>query len=39
VLREWDRPRRPGLAEAVAEVVGYLEKHAHRMGTNAPMTR
>jgi hypothetical protein len=31
VLREWLWPRRPGLAEAVAEVVGYLEGHAHRM--------
>jgi hypothetical protein len=30
VLREWP-PRRPGLAEAVAEVVGYLERPAHRM--------
>ena len=32
VLREWAwPPRRPGLAEAVAEMVGYLENHAHRM--------
>jgi hypothetical protein len=31
VLRAWDWPRRAGLAEAVAEVVGYLERHAHRM--------
>jgi hypothetical protein len=32
VLREWDwPPRRPGLAAAVAEVVGYLERQAHRM--------
>jgi len=32
VLREWAwPPRRPGLAAAVAEVVGYLENHAHRM--------
>jgi hypothetical protein len=32
VLHEWDwPPRRPGLAEAVAEVVGYLERNAHRM--------
>lgn len=31
-LREWDWPaRRPGLAEAVADVVGYIERHAHRM--------
>jgi hypothetical protein len=32
VLREWDwPPGRPGLAEAVAEVVGYVEGQAHRM--------
>lgn len=31
VLEEWDWPRRPGLAEAVKEVVGYLGRHAHRM--------
>ena len=32
VLREWDWPlRRPGLAEAVQELVGYLERNAHRM--------
>ena len=31
VRREWDWPRRAGLAEAVAEVVGYLERPAHRM--------
>jgi hypothetical protein len=32
VLRAWDWPaRRPALAEKVAEVVGYLEGHAHRM--------
>ena len=31
VLNEWDWPRRPGLAEAVAELVGYLGRHAHRM--------
>jgi hypothetical protein len=31
VLREWDWPRRAGLAEAVSEVVGYLERQAHRM--------
>jgi hypothetical protein len=31
VLREWDwPPRRPALAKAVAEVVGYLEANAHR---------
>jgi hypothetical protein len=31
VLREWDWPRRPGLSEAVADLVGYLERQAHRM--------
>jgi hypothetical protein len=31
VLGEWDWPRRPGLGEAVAELVGYLGRHAHRM--------
>jgi Uncharacterised protein family (UPF0236) len=31
VLRETDWPRRAGLREAVADVVGYLERHAHRM--------
>jgi hypothetical protein len=31
VLREWDWPPRAGLGEAVAEVAGYLERHAHRM--------
>jgi hypothetical protein len=31
VLREWDWPPRAGLAAAVAEVVGYLERQAHRM--------
>jgi hypothetical protein len=32
VLRESDwPPRRAGLAEKVEEVVGYLERHAHRM--------
>jgi hypothetical protein len=31
VLREWDwPPRRPGLAEKVTEVTGYLERNAHR---------
>jgi hypothetical protein len=30
VLRTWGGPRRAGLAEAVAEVAGYLERHAHR---------
>jgi hypothetical protein len=30
-LREWDwPPRRPGLAEALDEVAGYLERNAHR---------
>jgi hypothetical protein len=31
VLREWDWPRRPGLSEATEELIGYLERHAHRM--------
>jgi hypothetical protein len=32
VLREWAwPPRRAGLAEAVADLVGYLERQAHRM--------
>jgi hypothetical protein len=31
VLREWDWPKRAGLAAAVGEVVGYLERQAHRM--------
>jgi hypothetical protein len=31
VLREWDWPRRPGLREAVDELIGYIDRHAHRM--------
>jgi hypothetical protein len=31
VLSEWDWPRRDGLKEAVAELIGYLERNAHRM--------
>jgi hypothetical protein len=31
VPREWEWPRRPGLREAVDELTGYLERHAHRM--------
>ena len=31
VLLEWEWPRRPGLREAAAELIGYLERHAHRM--------
>ena len=31
VLSEWDWPRRPGLGEAADELIGYLERHAHRM--------
>ena len=31
VLSEWDWPKRSGLNEAVNELVGYLERHAHRM--------
>jgi hypothetical protein len=30
-LREWDSPRRAGLSEAAAELIGYLERNAHRM--------
>jgi hypothetical protein len=31
VLCEWDWPRRTGLSEAVAELIGYLQRQAHRM--------
>jgi hypothetical protein len=31
VLQEWDWPRRPGLGEASDELIGYLQRHAHRM--------
>ena len=31
VLGEWEWPRRPGLREAVDELVGYLGRNAHRM--------
>jgi hypothetical protein len=32
VLRQWEWPaRRPGLADKVAQVAGYLERQAHRM--------
>jgi uncharacterized protein UPF0236 len=31
VLREWDWPQRPGLREAVEDLVGYIERNAHRM--------
>jgi hypothetical protein len=31
VLSEWDWPRRAGLSEAAAELIGYLQRHAHRM--------
>src|SRR5258708_1322617 len=31
VLSQWDWPKRSGLSEAVDELVGYLERHAHRM--------
>jgi hypothetical protein len=31
VLREWDWPRRAGLSETVDELIGYLERNAHRM--------
>ena len=30
-LSEWDWPRRAGLGDAVTELIGYLERHAHRM--------
>jgi hypothetical protein len=30
VLTEWEWPRRPGLSEAVEELVGYLQRNAHR---------
>jgi hypothetical protein len=31
VLFEWEWPRRPGLREAAEELIGYLERNAHRM--------
>ena len=31
VLSEWEWPRRPGLREAAGDLIGYLERHAHRM--------
>jgi hypothetical protein len=31
VLSEWEWPRRPGLREAVEDLVGYLERNVHRM--------
>ena len=31
MLSQWEWPRRPGLSEAVDELIGYLERHAHRM--------
>jgi hypothetical protein len=31
VLSEWEWPRRPGLSEAVDELIGYLERYSHRM--------
>ena len=31
VLSEWDWPRRDGLKEAVDDLIGYLERNAHRM--------
>ena len=30
-LSEWGWPRRAGLGEAAAELIGYLQRHAHRM--------
>jgi len=31
VLSEWEWPRRAGLREAADEVIGYLQRNAHRM--------
>jgi hypothetical protein len=31
VLSEWNWPRRAGLGEAAADLIGYLERQAHRM--------
>jgi hypothetical protein len=31
VLSEWEWPRRPGVSEAASELIGYLERNAHRM--------
>jgi hypothetical protein len=31
VLSEWDWPRRGGLQDAVTDLIGYLERNAHRM--------
>ena len=31
VLSEWAWPRRPGLEEAAAELIGYCQRNAHRM--------
>ncbi len=31
VLGEWERPRRPGLRGAAEELIGYLDRQAHRM--------
>jgi len=31
VLSEWEWPRRPGLREAVDDLIGYLRRNAHRM--------
>jgi hypothetical protein len=30
-LCEWEWPRRPGLSEAVDDLIGYLQRNAHRM--------
>ena len=32
VLSEWDWPRRTGLSEAAADLIGYLKRQVHRMG-------
>jgi hypothetical protein len=31
VLSEWGWPRRPGLAKAAAELIGYCDRNVHRM--------
>jgi hypothetical protein len=39
VLREWEWPRRRGLKEAADEVIGYLQRQAHRMGSPEYLAR
>jgi hypothetical protein len=31
VLSQWDWPRKPGLRAAADDLIGYLQRHAHRM--------